>query len=156
MNKCVLNALRILGFALCFTTISAVAANREPAWVKYVEDGDTITVLIGPTRDEATVRFTDIDAPEIGHGQNRPGQPFGRKAKAAMSQMVYHKDIELECYPGETYGRRICRIFVDGVDAGEKLVSMGLAWAYRDNPRYVRDKRIYLAEEGAQKEQLGL
>jgi endonuclease YncB( thermonuclease family) len=70
--------------------------------------------------------------------------------------MLHHKFVDLECYPGERYGRRICRVFVYGVDAEETLVAMGLAWAYRENPKYVRDKRIYAVEENAQRARLGL
>ena len=137
MKKIILKAAYIASFAFCLATLSAHASNRESALVTKVEDGDTIKVLIVETKTEATVRFTDIDAPEIGHGQSRPGQPFGRKAHAAMSQMLSHKYVDLECYPGETYGRRICRVFVDGVDAAESLVAMGLAWVGARQPRRI-------------------
>ena len=156
MKKNTLGVQHILGLAFWLVTTAASAGGREAAWVSWVDDGDTIKVTLVETKAEATIRLTDIDAPEIGHGQSRPGQPFGRKAKATMSQMLHHKYVDLECYPGDTYGRRICRVFVEGVDAGEALVAMGLAWAYRENPRYVRDKHIYAVEESAQRARLGL
>lgn len=146
----------MVALLFCLCSDQVVAAPRESVRVIHVDDGDTVIVQSLDSRERSTIRLTDIDAPEIGHGQSRPGQPFGRKAKAAMAQMVEQKVVELECYPGETYGRRICRVFVNGVDAGERLVAMGLAWAYRDNPRYVRDPRIYSVEQAAQSARLGL
>jgi endonuclease YncB( thermonuclease family) len=156
MKNHLLYAQRVLGITFWLVATAASAAGREAAWVDWVDDGDTIKVTLTETKVAVTIRLTDIDAPEIGHGQSRPGQPFGRKAKAAMAQILHHKHVDLECYPGETYGRRICRVFVDGVDAGDALVAMGLAWAYRENPKYVRDKRIYAVEEAARTAGLGL
>ena len=52
-----------------------------------VVDGDTIRVLCAE-RQQIRVRIAFIDAPE-------KGQPFAQAAKAAMSELVFDKDVEL-------------------------------------------------------------
>jgi endonuclease YncB( thermonuclease family) len=50
------------------------------------------------------VRLAGIDAPEM-------GQPFGRRAKEAMSTLVYGKLARLDCYKTDRYGRGVCNVW---------------------------------------------
>ena len=52
--------------------------------VVSVSDGDTITVLVD--RQQIKVRLAEIDAPE-------KRQPFGSRAKQAMSELVFGKTV---------------------------------------------------------------
>ena len=51
-----------------------------------VVDGDTINVLI-QAKQHIRVRLAFVDAPE-------KGQAFGQRAKEAMSELVFGKDVE--------------------------------------------------------------
>ncbi len=123
--------------------------------VMAVNDGDTIAVL-HPVDGYTKVRLTDIDAPEIGHGASRPGQPFGQASKRALTHLVLAKTASFQCYDGDVYDRLVCRVRVGQVDAGEELTKQGLAWANKSNPRYVRDKQIHQVEGVARQAGNGL
>lgn len=83
------------------------------------------------------MRFNGIDAPE-------KRQPFGERAKQAMSDLVYMKTVELDCRKTDRYGRSVCRVHVAPasaprgpatLDAGLAMITLGLAWWYRDYAR---------------------
>jgi endonuclease YncB( thermonuclease family) len=56
------------------------------------------------------------------------GQAFGYRAKRAMSELVFGKEVELRVDTTNRYGRLVCLVFVEG--AGLELIKQGLAWAY--------------------------
>jgi endonuclease YncB( thermonuclease family) len=63
---------------------------QEPiirAQVKGISDGDTIRVLVAPNQMKR-IRLAWIDSPE-------KGQAFGNRAKQAMSELVFGKEVEL-------------------------------------------------------------
>ncbi|MDN4591243.1 nuclease [Xenophilus aerolatus] len=96
-----------------------------------VSDGDTIKARCGDpgAYEEVKVRIGGIDAPE-------KRQPFGQRAKEAMSDLVYMKSVKLECSKLDRYGRHVCTVSTaaDG-DVGLAMVRVGLAWWYRDYAR---------------------
>jgi endonuclease YncB( thermonuclease family) len=87
-----------------------------------VHDGDSITLLT-PARTQLKIRIAFIDAAEL-------GQPFGYRAKQAMSQLVFGKDIALYPHTIDRYRRTVGVIYSDGTDAGLELLHQGLAWCY--------------------------
>jgi endonuclease YncB( thermonuclease family) len=94
----------------------------ERGRVVGISDGDTISVL---TTDKQLlrIRVAWIDAPEM-------GQAFGYRAKQAMSELVFGKEVELRPHTIDRYGRTVAMVFVDGRDVGLELIKEGLAWAY--------------------------
>ncbi|MNV15186.1 hypothetical protein D3C71_1059020 [compost metagenome] len=124
--------------ALLAPTLAAAAEPRE-CLVVGVSDGDTITARCGEpgAYEQVKVRFNGIDAPE-------KKQPFGQRAKQALSDLVYMKDVELDCPKTDRYGRSVCRVHVAPasaphgpmtVDAGLAMITLGMAWWYRDYAR---------------------
>ena len=123
--------------------------------VTKVKDGDT--VLMKAEEKEYDIRLSDIDAPEISHGRNRPGQPYSKAAQKMLSALVTGgQPIMAKCYEYDMYERAVCHLFtVDGNNVNSIMVRNGMAWV-SNNPRYVREKSIYQLEKMAKLERLGL
>ena len=85
-------------------------------------DGDTIKVL-SADKEQILVRIAFIDAPE-------KGQPFGERAKEALSKLVFDKEVELSPHTIDRYGRLVARVFVSNQDVGLELLKAGLCWVY--------------------------
>ncbi|MCX7059274.1 MAG: thermonuclease family protein [Gammaproteobacteria bacterium] len=109
-----------------------------------VTDGDTIKVLCD--RTEVKVRLAEIDAPER-------GQPFGAQSKAALSDLVFGRQIRLDVTDTDRYGRSIARVWVGRTDANREMVRLGYAWAYR---KYLTDATLLDDEAAAQRARSGL
>ena len=112
-----------------------VAAETRTCLVVGVSDGDTLTARCGASGsyEQINVRFNGIDAPE-------KKQPFGQRAKEALSNLVFMKDADLDCPKTDRYGRSVCKVMVapesashgtKSLDAGLAMVTLGMAWWYR-------------------------
>lgn len=116
-----------------------------------VHDGDSITALLA-SYQTLKVRIRNIDAPEL-------DQPFGYRAKQAMSALVFGREVELRVSGLDRYGRTLALVYVDGADAGLALVTSGLAWPYyrylTEAPAALQDDYLNAAER-AQKLRIGL
>lgn len=121
------------------------AAADVPVQVVGVHDGDTLTVLAD--RRRLRVRLTDIDAPEL-------GQPFGKRAKAALSDLCFGKPAEIEFRGRDRYDRVLARVTCNGRDANAEQVRLGYAWVYT---RYAAaDSPLYALEFDARAARRGL
>jgi len=141
----------LLGFSLGFSTLTAHAETLLGR-VVAVLDGDTVTIL-DQSKAQHRVRLAQIDAPEIGHGKNKPGQPFGNASKQSLSELVFGKDVRAECPESDRYGRLVCTIWVGSMDANLEQVKRGMAWVYR---KYAKDPAYFRAEEEARAARRGL
>ncbi|WP_205617450.1 thermonuclease family protein [Pelomicrobium methylotrophicum] len=131
---------------------SVQAAQRIEGRVVAVHDGDTITIL-DHSRAEHRIRLSQIDAPELGHGKNDPGQPFGQRARQSLSDLVYGLDVRAECETTDRYGRHVCTVWTGPLNVNLEQVRRGMAWVYRkyaNNPEYAR------AEASARQSRRGL
>ncbi|MDO8312301.1 MAG: thermonuclease family protein [Sideroxyarcus sp.] len=91
--------------------------------VVAVADGDTITVLDG-AKTQHKIRLAGIDAPES-------KQAFGQASKKHLSDLVFGRDVTLDCGKTDKYRREVCVVMVDGKDANLAQVTGGMAWWYR-------------------------
>lgn len=64
-----------------------------------------------------------IDAPE-------KAQPFGQRAKQALSDLCYGKPASIVYVDTDHYGRTVADVSCAGVDVGRSMVGSGMAWAY--------------------------
>lgn len=110
-----------------------------------VTDGDTITVLFDGSRQEQ-VRLAQIDAPES-------GQPWGARAKQALSDRVFGQDVGIERTDTDRYGRTVAQVHIGERDINREMVAIGAAWAFR---RYLTDDSLIEIEARARREGLGL
>ena len=72
-------------------------------------------------KPEIKVRIAFIDAPE-------KGQAFDQRAKQAMSELVFGKDVVLQPHTIDRSGRLVARVLVGAQDAGLELLKQGLCW----------------------------
>jgi micrococcal nuclease len=106
---------------LVLFTLPAFADFTGP--VISVLDGDTIEVL--HNRHPERIRLSGIDCPE-------KGQPYGHKAKQAVSALVFARDVILQTHGQDKYGRTLADVLLrDGTNINHTLVKDGLCWWYR-------------------------
>ena len=116
-----MRAVQILSLLLL---LASVALSQEVICGKVVSvsDGDTITVLT-PEKTQIRVRIAFVDCPES-------HQPFGARAKQAMSALVFGKEVELGTQGKDRYGRVLALVYLDGTDVGLEMIKIVLAWPY--------------------------
>lgn len=106
------------------------------AKVISIADGDTFGVLY--QGKELKIRLEHIDCPER-------GQPFGKNAKAYISNLCFGKNI-LVMNKGkfDRYGRLLAVCVVNGIEVNKNMVQNGWAWhfkKYSDNSMYDKLER---------------
>jgi endonuclease YncB( thermonuclease family) len=138
----------ILRRALIFLLLLAAV----PAWaetltgrVVAIADGDTLTLLT-PDRRQIKVHLHGIDTPES-------HQPWGTRARQALSDLAFQKSVRVEVQDTDRYGRTVGRVYAGAVDVNAELVRRGMAWVYT---RYNRDPALPVLEAEARAARRGL
>lgn len=125
-----------LAWAAASTARAEEARTVLPGVVVGVVDGDTADVRLASGM--IRIRFHGIDAPES-------GQPHGKAAKSALSDLVYGKAVDVEPYTQDRYDRLVARLWLGELDVNAQMVKAGHAWTYR---KYA-DDAAYCAYEAA-------
>lgn len=128
---------------LCLAALLSVAqtAVGDPSGPIRVIDGDTFEV------GNTTVRLHAIDAPETDQmcgDATSPAWACGAWVRTQTKELFDGKHASCTATDTDRYGRTVAKCTVDGRDVGDRLVSDGLAFAYR---RYGMD--YDLAEKSA-------
>jgi endonuclease YncB( thermonuclease family) len=131
-NWCVRLTLLIL-----LLTLDHTAAAEISGRVVGITDGDTLTILID--QRPRKIRLAEIDAPES-------GQPYGSRARQALSDLAFSKPARVVEQGTDRYGRTIGRVYVGSVDVNAALVRQGAAWVYR---QYSHDDALLRLEQEA-------
>lgn len=115
---------RVCLLLLMLAALQTVLAKDSPVSCRVVAiaDGDTLTCLTADKRQIKT-RLAQIDAPE-------KNQPFGQRAKQALSDWVYGKDVTLQPETTDCYGRTVATVLRAGQDVNLSMVKTGMAWVY--------------------------
>lgn len=116
-----------------------------------VTDGDTITVL-DDAKVQHKIRLAGIDAPE-------KKQPFGRRAKERLAELVAGKTVEVATEKHDRYGRTLGKVFAESRDANLAMVVSGFAWHYKkyQGEQSPSDRLLYdSAEQDARMARRGL
>lgn len=119
--------------------------------VVAISDGDTITVLDSDNQQHK-VRLAGIDAPE-------KKQPFGQRSKQHLSDLVFGKDVVLDCGKVDRYQREVCVVQINGKDANLAQVEAGMAWWYRKYAKEQTERQrvdFEAAESAAKAGRVGL
>lgn len=81
------------------------------------------------------------------------GQPYGKKARQALADKVFRKQVAVETNKTDRYGRIIGRVYLGDRDINAEMVADGMAWVYR---KYSRDTRLLELERQAREQGRGL
>ena len=113
-----------------------------PGKVVSIHDGDTITMLQNKT--QIKVRLFGIDAPEL-------KQPYGKKSKQFLANLIAREVVEVDENGKDRYKRTLGIIYYKGQDINAQMVLNGYAWVY------VKYSKIYVDQETtAREKKLGL
>ncbi|MBI6601018.1 thermonuclease family protein [Pseudomonas sp. S4_EA_1b] len=136
----------LIATGLCFVLVAPFATAEEiSCMVVGISDGDTFTCLTSAKR-QVKVRLAELDTPES-------KQPYGTRARQALSQIAFGKDVTLKVKNTDRYGRTVARAFVGDEDINAHLVSSGAAWVYR---QYSKDRGLLALESAAREARVGL
>lgn len=110
-----------------------------------IADGDTLSVKTAEGKG-IRVRVAEIDAPE-------KGDPFSKRSREALNDMVWNRDLAIRLYDIDSYGRMVGHVFVGDTDVGRELVRSGLAVVYC---RYSTDPSLKVLEQKAREQAVGI
>lgn len=94
-----------------------------------IVDGDTLDVLTAD-KVQHRIRLHAIDAPERAHA-------YSQVSKQSLADMVYGQRVTAECGKNDRFERPVCKVLLDGRDAGLAQIQRGLAWHFK---RYEREQ----------------
>lgn len=123
----------------------SITADAIVGRVVGVSDGDTITVL-DSSKTQHKVRLEGIDAPES-------HQAFGARAKQALSERVFGKDVRVAVKGRDRYGRELGHVYVGEQWINRELIASGFAWHYK---QYSSSAELAAAEISARAAAAGL
>lgn len=140
-----MNKLRSISLTLFLVgLLLPLSALAFPAKVVGVTDGDTVKVLT-VDRKLLKIRLAEIDTPER-------KQPWGTRAKQALSDLVFGKSVEVQPVTVDRYGRTVAHLYLGDLNINKEMVRTGNAWAYR---KYLRDKSLLDLEATAKNQKKG-
>lgn len=130
--------------------------NAKKYRVRNVYDGDTLTLV-----DERRVRLLGVDTPEL-----QEKQAYAEEAKTFTKQHCHKRDIYLDIYGTDKYGRLLAIVWVPldttndslFLNINEGLVANGLATVYKanKNERLPNFKTLLALQNTARLQNLGL
>jgi len=119
--------------------ISAAPAARDATGrAGKVVDGDSFFFQPADGGAEQAVRIEGIDAPEL-------CQEWGSEARQALGEHLWNQTLTLKPKGKDEFGRVLARVYVGGLDVGDRLVRDGHAWSMRfrsDRGPYVASERM--------------
>lgn len=130
MSDCIaLNKLQALLTLFIVLVINiSVRAQEYGGRVVGISDGDTFTLLTSDKR-QIKVRLAEVDTPER-------TQPYGTRARQALSELFYGKAVRVIEADTDRYGRLVGHVYEGNLHVNRKMVQEGMAWVYR---QYMRD-----------------
>lgn len=124
----------------------------QKARVTLVLDGDSANLKTEKGGD-LVCRLDKIDAPETAK-RNKAAQAYGDKSKQNLKSLIDNKNVNVWVSTArDEYGRSLCQIEIDGVDASLKQLQDGAAWLYK---KYGNHPLYNQAQANARYNQSGL
>ena len=132
-------------FLMVMLLCSAAYSQEQRGKVVAISDGDTFTLLTS-SKQQVKVRLSEIDTPER-------AQPFGTRARQALSDLIFSKDVLVVQDDIDRYGRLVGQVYVGNTHVNRKMVQEGMAWVYR---QYLKDMTLLQDEQVAREAKRGL
>jgi len=101
---CHIRHMRYLPLLLLLAGISVSAETIHQGKVVKIADGDTLTLLVDGQQHK--IRLSDLDTPER-------KQPFGTRAKQALSELAFGKQARVVEVTVDCCGRIVGRVYDD-------------------------------------------
>ena len=134
--------LHLLLICLFLAPLTTATERQITCKVVGISDGDTLSCLYN--NKPLKVRLQYIDAPES-------EQPFGNRAKQALSALAFKKPITLRITGYDKYQRLLAVAFDGQTNINLAQVEQGMAWAYRETQPIYQQAQIH-----AQQKKIGL
>jgi micrococcal nuclease len=129
-----------------FLFLVAAAPTLLTGKIVGVSDGDTV-ILLTAENIQYKIRLQGVDCPEI-------HQAFGQKAKQFASDLVFQKNVSVNVFGTDRYGRTLGEVVLPGgVSLNKELVKNGFAWHYK---KYSNDLELAQLEIEARNAKIGL
>ena len=114
----------ILAHAVLLLLLTCVPALADfTRRVVGIIDGNTLEVLNGHHAER--IRLSGIDCPE-------KGQAYGQKAKNAVADLAFRKEVTIQTHGHDKYQRTLGDVLLpDGMNLNQELVKQGWCWWYR-------------------------
>ncbi|MFK7816482.1 MAG: thermonuclease family protein [Gammaproteobacteria bacterium] len=109
-----------------------------------VLDGDSINII--QQGREVRVRLAEIDAPEH-------KQPFWKQSRQALKNYVAGKEVVVEEFDRDQYGRVVGHVYMGETWVNGELVKNGYAYVYE---RYAVSKKLFDYQAQAEKKRKGI
>lgn len=138
-----LSALWAASLAGCSPAADSSAEIRGR--VVRIADGDSFTILVGNNRQQR-IRLYGVDSPEN-------GQPYSKRAKQALGEMISEKDLVIREKNKDRYGRIVALVYADGININEAMLKQGWAWHFK---RYDSNRNWDRLEKKARQAGIGL
>ncbi len=127
----------------------------EPVQVRYVQDGDTVTL-----HDGRRVRLIGINTPEIAT-PGSPASPLAIKARNRLRQLLFQSNQQAQLLIGreklDPHGRTLATLWLkDGSNVGAALLREGLGWSIAIPPNIRLLDCYQNAEESARRANKGV
>ena len=114
----ILVALAVATAALVGRGPADLVGRATTAHVVSVIDGDTVDVLIPPSR-RVRVRLHGVDTPES-------GEPFSQQARRFTRSLVFSRDANVNGKDIDKYDRLVAQVVVDGAERSNHRRGSGL------------------------------
>ena len=102
------------------------------AQIVNVVDGDTVDAIIDLgfyTSAHQRLRLNGIDTPEM-HSSDSSTRERAKLAKEYLAYRVLNREVTLESFGQEKYGRFLAEIYVNSESINKMLISLGHAKPY--------------------------
>ncbi len=115
--------MKYIKIIVCFSamvfTLSMAWAQTYNGKVVGIADGDTFTLLT-TDKEQKKIRLAEIDTPE-------KAQPYGQKAKQALSDLIFGKEVIVKQNDIDRYGRIVAWVYQGETDVNTEMIRQGAA-----------------------------
>jgi micrococcal nuclease len=125
--------LTVLGLAALVEWLDPTPPLGTGCRVGYVYDGDTVELICG--KAVTTARIIGLDTPEL-EARCAAEKTAADAAKRALAALVKAAaKVEIQIAGHDKYGRDLIRLWLDGVNAADRMIAAGHARDYAGGQR---------------------